>query len=227
MNSIPFPMVPITLAYFGNRADERSSRSAAWFAAGIVLSFTLLGLAVAALFGAAAVNRFAADPRVNLTLAAIFLLFAANLFGFYELTLPSALLTKAAKSGTRANRASASGSAFLGGLFSLTSLTCTAPFVGSLLVLAAGGERAMPLIGMLVFSAAFALPFYVLARAPRLLGRLPRSGPWLQTIRVCVGAIEVGAAVKFMELHQQHWPGWDGETEVRQMFGPEDYPPKS
>jgi Thiol:disulfide interchange protein len=174
-----FPMVPITLAYFGNRSDDRSSSSAAWFAAGIVLSFTLLGLAVAALFGAAAVNRFAADPRVNLTLAAIFLLFAANLFGLYELTLPSALLTRAAKSGTRANRASAGGSALLGGLFSLTSLTCTAPFVGSLLVMAARGERTQPLTGMLLFSAAFALPFFLLARAPRLLDKLPRAGEWI------------------------------------------------
>src|SRR5438477_3347425 len=127
-----FPMLPITLAYFGERPEQKGSRSAAWFAAGIVISFTLLGLLVATIFGAAAVNRFAADPRVNLTLAALFLLFAANLFGLYELTLPSALVTKAARTGTLADRANAAGAALLGGLFALTSLTCTVPFVGSL-----------------------------------------------------------------------------------------------
>ncbi len=174
------------------------SSATGWFVAGIVLSFTLLGLVIAAVFGAAGVNRFAADPRLNLVLAGVLVFFAANLFGFFEIPIPSAWLTRAAKSTGSTDPRRAAGAALLGAVFSLTSLTCTAPFVGSLLVLTAGGARTMPLIGMLVFSSAFALPFYVLTRVPRLFERLPRSGAWLHTLRVCVGVIELAAALKFM-----------------------------
>ncbi len=195
-----FPMVPITLAYFGRAegAAREKSSSTGWFVAGIVLSFTLLGLLIAAVFGAAGVNRFAADPRLNLVLAGLLVFFAANLFGFFEIPIPSAWLTRAAKSTSSTDPRRAAGAALLGAVFALTSLTCTAPFVGSLLVLTAGGARTMPLIGMLVFSSAFALPFYVLTRVPRLLERLPRSGSWLHTLRVCVGVIELAAALKFV-----------------------------
>ena len=193
------PLLPVTLAYFGRGSAEHPTRSrAGWFAAGIILSFTILGLLIAVLFGAAGVNRFAADPKVNLALAAIFVFFAANLFGLFELPIPSSWLTRATNSTSDTNPRSRIGAALLGAVFALTSLTCTAPFVGSLLVMAAQGERTMPLTGMLLFSAAFATPFYLLARAPRLLDRLPRAGEWIHTLRVCVGIIELAAAVKFV-----------------------------
>ena len=194
-----FPLLPVTLAYFGRGSTEQPSRSrAGWFAAGIIISFTALGLLIAILFGAAGVNRFAADPKVNLALAAIFVFFAANLLGLFELPVPSSWLTRAAKSTSDTDPRSRTGAALLGAVFALTSLTCTAPFVGSLLVMTAQGERTMPLTGMLLFSAAFAMPFYLLARAPRLLDRLPRAGEWIHTLRVCVGIIELAAAVKFL-----------------------------
>jgi thiol:disulfide interchange protein len=194
-----FPLLPVTLAYFGRGSAEHPTRSrAGWFAAGIIFSFTILGLLIAVLFGAAGVNRFAADPKVNLVLAAIFVVFAANLIGLFELPIPSSWLTRAAKSTSDTNPRSRIGATLLGAVFALTSLTCTAPFVGSLLVMAAQGERTMPLTGMLLFSAAFATPFYLLARAPRLLDRLPRAGEWIHTLRVCVGIIELAAAVKFV-----------------------------
>ena len=194
-----FPLLPVTIAYFGKGSDESPSRSrAGWFAAGIIISFTLLGLAIAVIFGASGVSRFAANPKVNLALAAIFVFFALNLFGLFELPIPSSWLTRAVKSTSNANARSAGGAALLGAVFSLTSLTCTAPFVGSLLVMAARGERTQPLTGMLIFSAAFALPFYLLARAPRLLDKLPKAGAWIHTLRVCVGVIELAAAVKFI-----------------------------
>lgn len=194
-----FPLLPVTLAYFGKGSDEAPTRSrAGWFAAGIIVSFTLFGLAIAVIFGASGVSRFAANPKVNLALAAIFVFFALNLFGLFELPIPSSWLTRAVKSTNDTNARSAGGAALLGAVFSLTSLTCTAPFVGSLLVMAARGERTQPLTGMLLFSAAFALPFYLLARAPRLLDRLPKAGEWIHTLRVCVGVIELAAAVKFI-----------------------------
>jgi thiol:disulfide interchange protein DsbD len=194
-----FPMLPITLAYFGRGTPEKPSRSpAGWFAAGIIGSFTLLGLLIAVLFGAAGVTRFAANPEVNLVLAAIFVVFAANLFGLFELPIPSEWLTRVVKSSNDADPRSIGGAVLLGAVFALTSLTCTTPFVGSLLVMAARGERTLPLTGMLLFSTAFALPFYLLARAPRLLDRLPRAGSWIKSLRVCVGFVELAAAVKFV-----------------------------
>lgn len=194
-----FPMLPVTLAYFGRGNAETPHRSrAGWFAFGIIASFTLLGLAIAVIFGASGVVRFAANPKVNIALAAIFVFFALNLFGVFELPLPSSWMTRAVKSTHDTDGRTAGGAALLGGVFALTSLTCTAPFVGSLLVMAARGEWTQPFTGMLVFSAAFALPFYLLARAPRLLDRLPRAGDWIHTLRVCVGIVEIAAAVKFL-----------------------------
>ena len=194
-----FPMVPITIAYFGDasRDPRETSKKALFFAGGIVATYTLLGVFLSLAFGASGLNRFASDPTVNLLLAFVFLLFAANLFGWAELRLPSRLVN-AADSAVRGRRSLSSVSALLvGATFTVTSLTCTAPIVGTLLVLAARGSWTTPLLGMLAYSISFALPFYVLARAPQALRRLPRAGEWMRTLRVLVGILEVAAALKF------------------------------
>src|SRR5437764_2859100 len=195
-----FPMVPVTIAYFSG-AEHRSDkglRRVILFGAGIVSTFTVLGLALAAVFGAAGLNRFAADPLVNLVLAALFLIFAANLFGWFELTVPWRTLTAADRAARQTSDGSSLGALVMGATFTLTSVTCTAPFVGTLLVLAARGSWSTPLLGMLVYSSAFAFPFVLLALAPRLVSRLPRSGDWIRALRVLIGLLEVGAAVKFI-----------------------------
>lgn len=192
-----FPMVPITIAYFSGESASRSRgiKAALLFALGIIATFTALGLALAGIFGAAGLNRFAANPTVNLIFAALFLVFAANLFGWLDLSLPSLFVN-------RANRNSAGseslGALLMGATFTLTSVTCTAPFVGTLLVLASRGSWSAPVVGMLVYSAAFALPFFLLALAPRYVARLPRAGEWMRTMRILIGLLEVGAAVKFV-----------------------------
>ena len=200
-----FPMVPITIAYFSGEAANRARgiRTALLFALGIIATFTALGLTLAGIFGAAGLNRFAASPTVNLVFAALFLVFAANLFGWLDLSIPSPILS-------RANRGSESGSfgaLLMGATFTLTSVTCTAPFVGTLLVLASRGSWVSPVVGMLVYSTAFALPFFLLALAPRYVARLPRSGEWMRTMRVLIGLLEVGAAVKFASNADlvSHW----------------------
>ncbi len=195
-----FPMVPVTIAYFSSAEHRRASgfRGALLFGLGIVSTFTVLGLVLAALFGAAGLNRFAADPWVNLTLAALFLLFAANLFGWFELTVPSRILTAAYRGSGNSSRGSSLGALLMGATFTLTSVTCTAPFVGTLLVLAARGSWAAPVVGMIVYSSAFALPFVLLAIAPRFVARLPRSGEWIRNLRVMIGFLEVAAAIKFV-----------------------------
>jgi thiol:disulfide interchange protein DsbD len=195
-----FPMVPVTIAYFSAPEDRHSSnvRRALLFGLGIIGTFTVLGLALAALFGAAGLNRFAADPWVNLTLAALFLLFAANLFDWLELRLPWRAINAIDRSAREKPKGSSLGALLMGATFTLTSVTCTAPFVGTLLVLASQGSWMMPVVGMVVYSTAFALPFVALAFAPRMVSRLPRSGEWIRSLRVLIGTLEVGAAVKFI-----------------------------
>jgi thiol:disulfide interchange protein DsbD len=195
-----FPMIPVTVAYFSSEGNrERSGiKAATLFGIGIIATFTILGLALAALFGAAGLSRFAADPRVNLLLAILFLAFAANLFGWFTPRLPWRLQTAAVNSVNQLPRGSSVGALMMGATFTLTSVTCTAPFVGTLLVLAAQGSWTTPIIGMLVYSTAFAIPFVLLAIAPRYLTRLPRSGEWIKTLRVLIGLLEVAAAIKFI-----------------------------
>src|SRR3954466_7255818 len=193
-----FPMVPVTLAYFSSTGPNRSAvRRAALFGAGIVGTFTVLGLTLAAIFGAAGLNRFAADPAVNLALATLFVLFAASLFDWLQLRLPSRLVNTADRSARGASHSSI-GALLMGIAFTITSVTCTAPFVGTLLVLAAQGSWQTPIVGMLVYSVTFALPFVLLALAPRYVTRLPRAGQWIRTLRVLIGVLELGAAVKFI-----------------------------
>jgi thiol:disulfide interchange protein DsbD len=195
-----FPMVPVTIAYFSAPEDRHSSnvRRALLFGLGIIGTFTVLGLALAALFGAAGLNRFAADPWVNLTLAALFLLFAANLFDWLELRLPWRAINAVDRSAREKPKGSSLGALLMGATFTLTSVTCTAPFVGTLLVLASQGSWMMPVVGMIVYSTAFALPFVALAFAPRMVARLPRSGQWIRSLRVLIGILEIGAAIKFV-----------------------------
>ena len=195
-----FPMVPVTIAYFStpDRQNPRGLRRALLFAVGIVGTFTILGLALAAVFGAAGLNRFAADPWVNLGLAAIFLAFAANLFGWFEIGIPWRVSNAADRVTREATPGSSLGALVMGATFTLTSVTCTAPFVGTLLVLASQGSWTTPIAGMLVYSTAFALPFFLLAAAPGLVSHLPRAGEWMPTLRVLIGLLEVAAAIKFV-----------------------------
>ena len=196
-----FPMVPITASYFAQRGggDRKAAvRNALLFGAGIVGTFTAAGLATSVLVGAAGMARFAAHPWVNLAIAAMFVAFALNFFGLYEIRLPAGLLARLDR--VTRDRASSSGlgAVLVGGTFAVTTFTCTAPFVGTLLVLASQGQWQQPVVGLLVFSATFAVPFVLLALAPRALAQLPRSGGWLNSVKVVLGLVELGAALKFV-----------------------------
>jgi thiol:disulfide interchange protein len=203
-----FPMVPITVSYFTRRAG-RSRRDvvkqALVYGLGIVLTFTAVGFALAVAFGASGLNRFAADPWLNLGVTALFVAFALSLFGVYEPALPSRFLTMAAQAD--AGRGRHAGALLMGLAFTLTSFTCTAPFLGTLLVVASQGQWAWPLAGMLAFSTVFALPFVVLALAPQLLSSLPRSGSWMVVVKATMGLLELAAAMKFLSNVDLVW-GW-------------------
>lgn len=196
-----FPMIPITVSYFTNHAAGHRSlamRDALLYALGIILTFTAIGVTLAVIFGAAGINNFASSPYVNVAIAGIFIVFALSLFGAYELGIPAGVMTKVDAFARGKESSRIVGVLLMGFVFSLTSFTCTAPFVGSLLVLAAAGDWLYPVVGMLAFSSVFALPFFVLALAPQLVAQLPRSGGWLNSIKVVMGFLEIAAAMKFI-----------------------------
>ncbi len=196
-----FPMVPITVSYFTSHSgtDRRTAlRNALVFGVGIVLTFTALGIALAAFIGATGIALFAANPWVNLALTAIFVAFALNLFGAYEITIPSRWLTQLDAATRSRDGAGMVGALLMGLTFTLTSFTCTAPFVGTVLVTAAQGQWKQPVVGMLTYSTVFALPFFVLALVPQWLSRLPKSGGWLNAVKVVMGFVELAAALKFL-----------------------------
>jgi len=196
-----FPMVPITASYFARHgAGDRSAslRNALLFGMGIIGTFTAVGIATSLLVGAAGMSRFASSPWTNLAIAAMFLAFALNLFGAYEIRIPSRVLTRL-DALTRDQASSGSvGALLMGTTFAVTTFTCTAPFVGTLLVLASQGQWQQPVTGLLVFSTTFAVPFVLLALAPRFLTALPRAGGWLNTGKMILGLVEIGAALKFV-----------------------------
>lgn len=205
-----FPMIPITVSYFTNHsAGSRSKavRLALVYSLGIIGTFTILGMLLAVFVGAAGINLFAANPYVNLLITAIFLFFAFNLFGAYEITVPTGILTKLDNL-TRSKEGEGSGivGALLMGLtFTMTSFTCTSPFVGTILVSASKGDWQTPLVGMLAYSTVFALPFFLLALLPQYVSSLPRAGGWMNSIKVAMGFLEIAAAMKFISNVDLIW----------------------
>jgi len=203
-----FPMIPITVSFFTKR-EQRSTgdaiKQALIYCFGIIFTFTGLGMALTLIAGPSGINRLAASPWMNLFLTTLFVVFALNLFGMFEIRLPSGLISKLdAKSQTGTTAATL----LMGLTFTLTSFTCTAAFVGTVLVAVTQGEWFWPAIGMLSFSTAFALPFFLLALFPKWLQSLPRSGGWLNSVKVVMGFLELGAAFKFLSNVDLVW-GWN------------------
>jgi len=194
-----FPMIPITVSYFTKR--EAATRKKAVFEAGlyslgIIATFTLLGFALTFLFGAGGINRLAANPFVNILIALIFIAFALSLFGVVEIRLPNSWLNAV-------NRKSTQTSGILGILlmsltFALTSFTCTVPFVGTVMVAALQGDFFWSLLGVTAFATVFSLPFFLLALFPSWLQSLPKSGNWMNSVKITMGFLELAAALKFV-----------------------------
>ena len=206
-----FPMIPITVSYFTNHAAgnrQHALRDAVIYALGIILTFTALGMLLAVVFGAAGINKFASNPWINLVITGIFLAFALSLFGALNLQIPSSVLSKLDSVSSNKSTGRIVGLLLMGLTFSLTSFTCTAPLVGTVLVAASQGQIFYPIVGMLAFSTIFALPFFILALAPQLVAQLPRSGGWLNSVKVVMGLLEVAAALKFLSNADLVW-GWD------------------
>ncbi|MCB2203777.1 thioredoxin family protein [bacterium] len=201
-----FPMIPITVSFFTKREAAtryQSVRDALIYSFGIIFTFTGLGILLALIFGASGINQFAANPWMNILIATVFLVFALNLFGLFEIVVPSGILTKlTVASGSGQGIASL---LLMGLTFTLTSFTCTVPFVGTVMVAAAKGEIWWSIVGMLAFSSVFALPFFLLALFPSWLKSMPKSGGWLNSVKVVMGFLEMAAAMKFMSNVDLIW----------------------
>ena len=200
-----FPMIPITISFFMHRSENVNSspvKSATVYMLGIVLTFTFLGMMLAILLGASGANQLAANPIVNMLIAFLFIYFAMSLFGFYEIEIPESLRRLSLQ---KENSEGYVGILFMALTFTLTSFTCTVQFMGLILVAASQGEWFWPIIGMLIFSLAFASPFFFLALFPHYLTKLPQSGGWLNSVKVVMGFLELAAAFKFISNSDLVW----------------------
>lgn len=196
-----FPMVPITVSYFSQRTDLSRAGTVGYaflYAGGIVAAFSGLGLGAAFLVGVTGLNRFAANPWLNMAIALLFVLFALSLFEVVHIALPSRLVNWLDGRARHSSIGRVGTTLAMGAIFAVTTLTCTAPFVGSLLVTASQGDWRWPAAGLVVFSSMVALPFFILALIPRALTKLPRSGVWMQTLKGALGFVELAAALKYL-----------------------------
>lgn len=200
-----FPLIPITLTNFVKQANgdkKKLVRLSGGYALGIVALYVALGAIATATFGAAGINKVAANPWVNVGIFAVFVVFALSFFETIQIQFPanlSALQTTArAHSGTL-------GLVLLGITFVLASFTCTAPLIGTLLVAASQGERVRPLLGTLVFALAFVSPFLIFAAFPQWIAKIPKSGVWLARVKAVLGFLELAAALKFLSNADQVW----------------------
>lgn len=196
-----FPMIPVTVSYFlkqGETNPGSTIRLAVIYCIGIIGAFTVLGLAVSVVLGPTALNALANNRWLNLFFAFVFTVFGLMLLGMFEFQIPSWLLTWSSK---KQESGGVIGVLFMALTFTLVSFTCTFAFVGNILVLAASGQSYLrPIVGMAAFSAAFASPFFLLALFPSFLKKLPKSGGWMNRVKVTLGLLELAVVVKFLSV---------------------------
>ncbi len=192
-----YSMIPVTVSFFTKRSKTKAEgiRNALYYAGSIVVIFTLLGFLVTLIFGPAALNNLATNWIANLVFFALFLVFGFSFLGAFEITLPSSWTNK---SDSKASTGSFLGIFFMALTLVLVSFSCTGPIIGNLLVLASKGSYFGPLVGMLGFSTALALPFALFAFFPSKLNVLGKAGGWLNAVKVTLGFLELALALKFL-----------------------------
>jgi thiol:disulfide interchange protein len=210
-----FPMVPLTVSYFTKRAGSRQKgiTQAIIYGLSIIVIYVAVGLLITLLFGSAKLNELSSSGTFNLFFFVLLVVFAVSFFGAFEITLPSSFVNKI--------DAKADSSKGLGGIFfmaaslALVSFSCTGPIIGTLLVQASDkGDILAPAIGMFGFALALALPFTLSAIFPGFLNSMPKSGGWLNSVKVCLGFLELALALKFLSSADLvwHWNWFDREV---------------
>ena len=200
-----WPMVPITVNFFVKQGQQRKGSTtglAVAYCLAIIGIFTAVGLLFSVFFGAASLSKLGNNPWLNFGVAGLFLAFGLSLLGLFEIRLPNFLLNASAQG---EGKGGIVGVMFMALTLTITSFTCTFPVVGGLLVMAANGNYLYPVIGMATFAAVVALPFFLLALSPGLLSKVPKSGDWMNAVKVVGGLVEIGAAFKFLNTAETYW----------------------
>ncbi len=204
-----FPIIPMTVSFFTNQ--KGGAWKALLYGASIIFIYVLIGTIVSRINGPAFANFVSTHWLPNVLFFAVFFVFGLSFLGLFEITLPSSLVNKA---DAQSERGGVLGILFMAFTLVLVSFSCTGPIVGSLLVASAGGEVIKPIVGMAAFSSAFAIPFTLFALFPQWLKSLPKSGGWLNSVKVVLGFLELALALKFLSIADQvyHWGILDREV---------------
>lgn len=192
-----FPMIPMTVSFFTKQSKTKAMgiRNAILYGISIIVIYLILGTVVTAVFGAGALNALASEPLFNLFFFILLIVFAISFFGAFEIVLPAKWVNAADKN---ADKGGLIGIFFMAFTLALVSFSCTGPIVGTIIVEAARNGGLAPVIGMLGFSLAIALPFTFFAAFPGYLNSLPKSGGWLNSVKVVLGFLELAFAFKFL-----------------------------
>ncbi|MEM6297218.1 MAG: cytochrome c biogenesis protein CcdA [Bacteroidota bacterium] len=201
-----FPIIPMTVSFFTKKDDKRSKgiRQALLYGLSIMVIYTAIGTVFSAIFGADAASIIATHWIPNVLFFVVFIVFAVSFFGAFDIVLPSRFVNSIDK---QADKGGLIGIFFMALTLAVVSFSCTAPIAGSILFQSANGEFLRPMVGMLSFSLALALPFTLFAMFPSWLNALPKSGGWLNTVKVVLGFVELALAFKFLSVADQvyHW----------------------
>jgi len=205
-----FPMIPMTVSYF-LKMKEKAKLYAIIFGLSIVVIFIILGILLSLIFGADFANIVSTHWLPNLLFALIFIIFAISLFGYFEIALPSSWINKSAKMESAGGWI---GVFFMALTLVLVSFSCTLPIAGAVALNSAGGTFLKPIIGMLGFSLGLAIPFTLFAFFPGMLKTMPKSGGWMNTLKVMLAFVELAFALKFINVPDQtyHWGILDREV---------------
>ncbi|MEI8086339.1 MAG: cytochrome c biogenesis protein CcdA, partial [Paludibacter sp.] len=203
-----WPIIPMTVSFFLKRSKDKSRgrRDAILYGLAIIFIYVILGILITLIFGASALNSLSTNAVFNLIFFALLVVFAVSFFGAFEITLPASWTTKMdAKAETTAGFISI---LFMAFTLVLVSFSCTGPIIGTLLVQVSGsGSILAPAIGMLGFAVALSIPFSLFALFPSWLKTLPRSGGWLNSVKVVLAFLELALALKFLSVADLAY-GW-------------------
>jgi thiol:disulfide interchange protein DsbD len=203
-----FPMIPMTVSFFTKQSKTKAAgiKNAIIYGLAIIAIYVLLGSLITGIFGAEALNELSTSVTFNLIFFALLVIFALSFLGAFEIVLPSSWATKI---DSKADKGGIVGIFFMALALAVVSFSCTGPIVGTLLVESASKGGLAPIIGMLGFSIAIALPFMLFAMFPGWLNSMPKSGGWLNTVKVSLGFLELAFAFKFLSnadlVLQKHW----------------------
>lgn len=203
-----FPMIPMTVSFFTKQSKDRAKgiKNAIIYGLSIIVIYVALGSAITAIFGADSLNELSTSVAFNVIFFGLLIFFAASFLGAFEIVLPNSWANKVDR---QADRGGIIGIFFMALALAIVSFSCTGPIVGTLIVEAASKGGIAPIVGMLGFSSAIALPFMLFALFPGWMNSLPKSGGWLNTVKVSLGFLELAFAFKFLSnadlVLQLHW----------------------